>query len=77
MINILWRSVAQSDRTNQVVSHLTRPMTLVHNAPQNVNHFHAPPSTILRAVIILRHMPVADGFDSSPLSSSVEQAVKF
>ena len=45
VINILWRSVAQSNRTSQISSHLTGPMTLVHNAPQNVNHFHAPPST--------------------------------
>ena len=45
VINILRRSVAQSNRTSQIASRLTGPMTLVHNAPQNVNHFHAPPST--------------------------------
>ena len=51
VIKILWRIVAQSDRTGRVVSYLTSPMTLVYTAPQNVSHFHAPPSTVGTGVI--------------------------
>ena len=60
VINILWCSVAQSDRTSQIVSYLTSPMTLVYTARQNVDHFHASPSTVNYVYTVLGQKDSSD-----------------